>query len=190
MKTINDLFYDVISLNEGGPAVALEFSDPDGVRSGKSGWSFGVCQFDTRNNTMALACLKECGFTQDEIHGIVDQTIDVRPLASKLAAHADIVERYDNAQLQHCIDSAGNFAAAHGIPLVDTAALLMLCDTINQYGSLGDGSAAHLSELGRTVTAADVLDMKLTWKYATASKHGHDDTVRRYENVMQVVSAS
>lgn len=188
MKTINELFEQIISLNEGGPDVALKFSDPDGVRSGKSGWSFGDCQFDTRNNPLALDCLRECGFTQDEIDGVVDQTINVQPLAAKLRAHADVVRRYDMAQLQHCIDRAGQWCEKYGVPIGDSAAFLMFADTINQFGSLGGGSAAHIEALGHPATAQDILDMKLTWKYATQVPGGKTDTIRRYGNVMKVVS--
>ena len=187
MKTINEMFDDIIGLNEGGKAAAYRFSDPDGVKSGKSGWSFGTVQFDTKNNGEAIKCLVDCGFTQDEIHGIVDQTIDVVPLAARLVAHKDVVDRYDMAQLQHCINSAGNFASDHNVPLADTAAFLALADVWNQFGSWGDGSAAHLLALGKPVTADDILAMKLTWKYATQVKGGHDDTIRRYKNVMEVV---
>ena len=188
MKTLNEMFEDVISLNEGGSSVALKFSDPDGVHSGKSGWSFGLSQFDTRNNPIALDCLRECGFTQDEINGVVEQTIDVKPLAAKLAAHADIISKYDMAQLQHCLDSAGNFAVDYAVPLDGTDAVLMIADTVNQYGSLGSGSAAHLTALSRPVTAQDILDMKLTWKYATQVAGGKDDTIRRFNNVIKVVA--
>ena len=187
MKTINEMFRSIIALNEGGESVAYRFSDPDGVRSGKSGWSFGLCQFDTRNNGEAIKCLVDCGFTHDEIHGVVDQTIDVVPLAARLIAHKEIVDRYDMVQLQHCLDSAGNFAANHNIPLADSAAFLMTADTVNQFGSLGDGSAAHLLALSKPVTADDILAMKLTWKYATQVKGGKEDTKRRYSNVITVV---
>lgn len=187
MKTINEMFEEIINRNEGGPDVALKFSDPDGVRSGKSGWSFGDVQWDTQNNPTALECLRKCGFTKEEIKGVVSQSIDVKPLEVKLRANAEVIRQYDMMQLQHCIDSACNFAATHKIPVADSAALLMLADMVNQYGSLGDGSARHLLALGRPVTADDVLDMKLTWKYS-GTKRGHDDTVRRYNNVLKVVS--
>jgi hypothetical protein len=179
-------FREIISLNEGGPDVALEFSDPDGVRSGKSGWSFGVCQFDTQNNGSALACLSECGLTHDEIDGVVHQTIDVKPLEQKLRDNADIIERYDCEQLQYCIDGASGFADKYKIAVLDSAALLALADTVNQYGSLGNGSAAYCRNLGRPVTADDVLAMKLTWKYSQ-TKNGKADTVRRYHNLMKIM---
>lgn len=132
-KTLNELFREVILLNElsGNLKFALRFSDPDGMRSGKSGWSFGVCQYDTQNNENALKCLRECGFTEAEIQGIVNQTIDVKPLAVKLVAHADIVEKWDILQLDYCLNKALNFDSDKGIPLADTSAILAGADYVN-----------------------------------------------------------
>jgi hypothetical protein len=188
MKTVNELFRDVIALNEGGDVFALTFSDPDGVRSGKSGWSFGLCQFDTQNNDAALECLAECGFTEEEIAGICHQTINVKPLERKLREHADVIARYDMAQLQHCLDAAGQFLEGYKLAVQDAAALLAIADTINQYGSLGNGAAGYLRRLNHPATAGDILNMKLTWKYAQ-SQRGYHDTVRRYQNIMQVMEA-
>lgn len=185
MKTLIHQFRDIICANEGGDSVALRFSDPDGVRSGKSGWSFGVSQFDTQNNGAAVECLVDCGFTQDEIYGIVHQTIDVRPLAVKLIANADIIAQYDEAQLQYCVDVAQKFINNYQIPIANDAALLMLADTVNQYGSLGSGSAKNLLSMQRPVTAEDIVQMKLGWKYSK-TKTGRNDTIRRYNNVVQI----
>jgi hypothetical protein len=185
MKTLNELFRDIICLNEGGTAVAYEFSDPDGIRSGKSGWSFGVCQWDTRNNGTALKCLTECGFTLDEIHGIIDQTIDVRPFSARLAAHRDVIEKYDERQLQHCLDQAVDFNNAHEIPVTETAALLAQADYCNQYGSMGGECAAYLAGLGRPVAARDILQFKLD--HTQFGKNHPKDCERRYDNIMKVV---
>lgn len=187
MKIINDAFRHVTRLNEVGDDSPYEFSDPDGVRSGKSGWSFGDCQFDIANNDQAAACLKDCGFTDGEIKGLIAQTVDVKKLNPRLESHAHVIDEYADRQLKYCIDGAAQFVEKYRIP-VDAPALLALADTINQYGSLGEGSGNHLAGLKRPITAQDVLAMKLTWKYSTSSKHGHDDTVRRYNNLMKVVS--
>jgi hypothetical protein len=189
MKTMNELFADLIFQNEcdSNEDFIYRFSDPDGVRSGKSGWSFGRVQWDTQNNDSALACLSECGFTHDEIDEIVRQTIDVKPFAARLAAHADIITRYDEMQLGDCIESAVNFCNAYKIPVTDTGALLALADTVNQYGSLGNGSASYLRKVDHPITAADILAMKLTWKYSTSSHRGHDDTIRRYDNLINIL---
>lgn len=187
MKTLNELFYEVILLNElGGKLhIAHRFSDPDGVRSGKSGWSFGVCQFDTQNNGAALKCLAECGFTAAEIQGIVKQTIDVKPLAGRLAANASVIERYDTQQLSYCLNKALNFDSDYGIPVRSPDGILAGADYVNQYGSQGNGARAYYRALGRPVTAEDVLQFKLT-----QTKYGREhpeDCRRRYNNLMKVV---
>jgi len=187
MKSINELFRELIFENElGNINLAYRFSDPDGARSGKSGWSFGVCQFDTSNNDQALACLKDCGFSEDEIHCIVDQTIDVKPFSERLRAHADIIAQYDEAQLSRCIFSAMNFYAQHNLPVTDTGAILASADYVNQYGSQGDGFAKFVSGLGRPMLAKDVLDFKLEHtKYGR--EHG-DDCRRRYNNLVTILN--
>jgi len=180
---------DVIILNEVGNDLdlALEFSDPDGVRSGKSGWSFGAVQFDTQNNEQAILCLKECGFTTEEIKGLVEQTIDVRPLNQRLKDHADIIAKYDNRQLQHCLKSALQFTSTYNIPIAETSTIISLADTFNQYGSLGGKTAKRFTTLERPVTAQDMLDIKLTWKYAKRGKRQRKDTIRRHNNIMAVM---
>lgn len=191
MKTLNELFYDVILLNElgGDPSAALRFSDPDGA-SGRSGWSFGLCQFDTRHNAEAVNCLVDCGFTQDEIHGVVDQTVDVRPLAARLVAHKDVVARYDEAQLSRCLNRALEFNVAHGIIMVDTTALLAVADYVNQYGSEGDGIAAYFNaiDLKRPVVGQDVQNFKLN--HTKYGREHPEDCIRRYNNILKVVAAN
>ena len=187
MKTLNELFYQVILLNElsGNKSAALRFSDPDGP-SGRSGWSFGLCQFDTQHNGEAIKCLVDCGFTDGEIKKIVKQIIDVKPLAARLIAHADIIEKYDTAQLSHCINSAMNAAASKGVMVTDTGAILCLADYVNQYGSIGNGFAAWMNERDAGgITAAEIQEFKLNH-----TKYGREhraDCVRRYNNVMKVL---
>ena len=190
MKTLNELFYDVILLNElgGSTEAALRFSDPDGVQSGKSGWSFGVCQFDLENNNTASTCLKDCGFTSAEIDHLIRQDIPVsavRELESKLKANAGIVEQYSIAQLAYCLNKALNFDVDFGIPLADSAAILAGADYVNQYGSQGNGAVAYYKKLARPITATDVLNFKLA-----QTKYGREhpaDCKRRYNNILKVV---
>jgi hypothetical protein len=188
MRTLNEMFYDIEVLNElgGNLNASLRFSDPDGVLSGKSGWSFAPCQFDTQNNVQSLACLRECGFTEDEIQGIVKQTIDVKPLAIKLKAHADIIERYSTEQFSYCLNKALNFDLNYGIPVESPGGILAGADYVNQYGSQGNGARAYYWSLNRPITAHDVLMFKLTGtKYG---KEHPNDCKRRYNNIMEVIS--
>ena len=188
MKTLNEMFYDIEVLNElgGNLNAALRFSDPDGVRSGKSGWSFAPCQFDTQNNSMALVCLRDCGFTEAEIQGIVKQTIDVKPLNAKLKAHADIIERYSTEQFSYCLNKALNFVLEYGIPVRSPDGILAGADYVNQYGSQGNGAKSFYKSLGRPITAEDVLTFKLG-----STKYGREhpaDCERRYNNIMKVIA--
>lgn len=188
--TLNELFRKIILANElsNNLAFTLRFSDPDGARSGKSGWSFGVCQFDTQNNPVALECLRACGFTEAEIDGVVKQIIDVKPLAAKLVAHADIVAQYDTQQLTYCLNKAANFDVDYGIPLADAGAILAGADYCNQYGSQGQGAVAYYKGLQRPITAADVLQFKLTQtKYG---KEHPEDCRRRYNNLIDIIKVA
>ena len=190
MKTLNQMLYDIIVLNEldGNLNASLRFSDPDGVLSGKSGWSFGPCQFDTQNNSAALACLRDCGFTESEIEGVVKQSIDVRPLAAKLQANAAVVERYSTDQLTYCLNKAAAFVTDFGIPVESPGGILAGADYINQYGSEGNGAKLYYQALGRPVTAEDVLAFKLSnTKYG---KEHPSDCRRRYDNLMKVIKAA
>lgn len=187
METLNQLFRKIILANEleGNLKFVHSFSDPDGVRSGKSGWSFGICQFDTKNNDQALRCLRECGFTDAEIKGVVNQTIDVKPLGRKLALNSSIIAKYDEAQLSGCLNAALNFAAYRSLPLASPGGVLALADYINQYGQPGDGSAAFYRGLHHPITAEDVLNFKLTQtKYG---KEHPSDCRRRYTNIIKII---
>lgn len=83
------------------------FSDPDGVKTGKSGWSFGRCQFDTQNNEMALDCLRDCGFSENEISDIINQCADMDKLNAKLLGARGVVDGYDKTHIgdsvSHCL---------------------------------------------------------------------------------------
>lgn len=188
MQTLNELFRKLILANEldNNLRAALRFSDPDGALSGKSGWSFGVCQYDTQNNDAALQCLKECGFSSAEIAGICAQTVDVKPFVVRLQANADIIAKWDSLQLSHCLNKALNFQVEHGLVMADSAAILACADYVNQYGSQGDGMLAWLKDLGRPVKAEDVLTFKLT-----RTKYGKDrpaDCRRRYANLVKLIN--
>ena len=90
-----DLFRRIIVENElgGNKSLAYKFSDPDGERTGKSGWSFGVCQFDLANNPVARKILRDCEFTDSEIGNLQLQTnLPMWQLNAQLLAHKTIVD--------------------------------------------------------------------------------------------------
>lgn len=186
-ETLNDLFRKLIFRNEcdNNPSVVYRFSDPDGVHSGKSGYSFGISQFDINNNDSAAQCLKECGFDSVLIQKIKDQTIDVGPLASRLKANAPVIDKWDTRQLSYCLNRALNFCTSRGVPLSDSAAILAVADYFNQYGSMGDGAEAYFDELGRPITAEDVLNFKLT--HTKYGKEHPGDCQRRFDNLAKIL---
>jgi hypothetical protein len=185
-------FRKVILANEldDNIALALTFSDPDGVRSGKSGWSFGVCQYDIANNSAAATCLRACNFTVDEIAGLKAQTVDVRALEPKLKAAASTIEKFDQIQLTGCLVRAQAILFRRGIDVADDTALLAIADYANQY-YLSDidkpGYLVHyLIALGRPFTAKDVLDFKLACTPYGKTHPG--DCKRRYTNLLKVMA--
>lgn len=183
MKSLNEMFYDVILLNElgGNPKYATRFSNA----SSSSGLSFGVSQLDITHNDQAVACLKECGFTDDEIKGLQAKAVDWLSYSPRLFAHADIIEKYDTAQLASCLNKALNFETGYGIAVTNPEGVLALADAENQYGSLGDGTAAFMKALGHPVAAKDVLAWRLQTKYG---REYPADCNRRINNVVKVVT--
>jgi hypothetical protein len=182
------VFRKIIIENElgGNMKYVLEFSDPDGVRSGKSGWSFGASQFDIANNAGASACLRECGFNEQEISGLKAQTIDVKPLEAKLRSHPDVIERYDEAQFSWCLDHAQNLLMQNKAVEADTTAFLAVADMANQYSpATTNKMVVHLAGLGRPFLAKDVLDYKLT--STNYGKTNPGDCKRRYMNILRIV---
>ena len=169
-----------------------KFSDPDGVRSGKSGWSFGISQFDLQNNPLAAACLRACKFSEAEIAGLIAQTIDARALEPKLKAAAVTIEQFDRLQLSSCVARAQRILSKRSITPANDAALLSVADYANQY-HLSDinkpGYLVHyLARLDHPFTAADVLQFKLT-----ATKYGREhpgDCRRRYANLVKIMEAA
>jgi len=190
-RSIADTFRRIIIANElgGNEDLALRFSDPDGERTGKSGWSFGVCQFDIANNPLAAKCLLDCGFTLAEVDALRAQNIDVAPLNARLREyqHALTICEYDERQLTGCLQKASRLLEKHGIGF-DGVALLAVADYDNQY-YLSDinrpGYLIHyLAQLGRQATARDVLTFKL--KHTAWGKKRPDDCRRRYDNILSI----
>lgn len=184
-----ELLRQILLLNEleGNQRAAYRFSDPDGVKTGKSGWSFGESQFDTQNNPIALECLKQCGFTLEQIDGIVKQTVDIKPFNDVLKQHAEIIDRYDRVQRVDCLRRVKSIAVAKGFTYFDYKALLTAADYDNQFHmspKMKPGYLCyHLAKLGRPATAKDIVKFKLTTKWG---KKRSDDVERRAANIDKV----
>lgn len=165
-----------------------KFSDPDGICSGKSGWSFGRSQFDILNNPQATICLRECGFTTDEIAGLKAQTIaDMRPMNNKLLANCTVIDRYDDQQISECLQVPTVLCGNSGIKLTP-GGLVALADYHNQFNmSRGGKMHTFLKGLKRPVTADDIYRFKLTLPWGLKRK---DDVDRRHNNIMAVLKGA
>lgn len=171
-----------ITMNEVGhdPGLPYKFSDPDGVRTGKSGWSFGASQFDTQNNFTALECLNKCGFRMREIIGIINQTIDAESLNFKLLASKNIIDVFDR---EHIADSLEHVLHYCGDQM-SRETVIHLVDYHNQfYVSPGGKMHTFIRNLGRMPTPADVLNLKRSTKWG---RDRPDDVLRRFQNIREI----
>lgn len=171
---------------EGNVAVAYRFSDPDGVRTGKSGWSFGRCQFDMQNNPMAQKCLLAAGFALEEVVGLIKQEIGTETMRAlnarmKTPAVMAIIDEYDERQIDEAITHTVDVCTNAGLHLADEETFIHLADYHNQfYINYRGKCVAYLQRLGRPIVAADVLDYKLTTLWG---KKRPDDVARRWNNI-------
>ncbi|QOX79811.1 hypothetical protein FY034_13010 [Trichlorobacter lovleyi] len=187
---LNDLLRQALIKNElgGNMALVYRFSDADGVRTGKSGYSFGVAQFDIANNHRAIECLKECGFTDADIARLRTQTGPIGDLNDKLAAHKSVVDLYDTAQIDGTINWVRGISKAAGIVYADDEAFIHACDYHNQYDMKAHGKAiSYLAKLGRPVTGQDIHKYKLGTIWG---KKRPDDVERRYNNIRKLFATS
>jgi hypothetical protein len=190
-------FAKALVANELGNQLSLvyRFSDADGVRTGKSGWSFGIVQFDINNNANALLCLKECDFTTDEMAALRRQDADVQMSAmdAKLLAHREVVDRWDRRQIQACLTWPMNLCTELGVDFSDEETLLHVADYHNQFGmSRGGKMYRWLQAITGAVTAEMVRDFKYTLPWGVKQKaknRQHDDVWRRYANIVRITGA-
>jgi len=182
-----ELYRKIIFANELDNSIShvYKFSDPDGIRTGKSGWSFGMSQFDINNNPQAIICLRECDFTTDEIGRLKSQTLqDMKPMNTKLLANCTIVDRFDDQQFGECLQIPAELCKRSGIELTDPGHLA-LADYHNQfYMSRGGKMHTHLQTLGRPVTAEDIYQFKLALPWGQKRP---DDVKRRHNNIIRLI---
>lgn len=184
------IFREIIVKNElgGNIKLAFRFSDPDGLRTGKSGWSFGICQFDLNNNSLAAVCLQECKFTPEEISALKrqDRSLDMGAMNAWLLRHADVVARWDEAQLAACLARAREMAQAGGWSYADDRALLYAGDYHNQM-FMGKGGAFYdwARRLGRPLADYDIHKFRRNQAWG---KRRPDDVDRRHGNVIAVAA--
>lgn len=179
-------FRKIILLNEldGNTSAAYRFSDPDGVRTGKSGWSFGVCQYDINNNPSAILCLREAGFTTDEIATLKAQSAPIAPFNAKLATCTKVIDKWDEKQLFECLTHPLQLCRESKVDFSCNETLFHLADYHNQfYMSRGGKMHRRIANLHRPVTPEDVLEFKLQLAWGIKRP---DDVRRRYNNIVKV----
>jgi hypothetical protein len=182
-----DIFRKIIIANEltGALDAVYRFSDPDGVRSGKSGWSFGCCQFDINNNPSAVLCLRDCGFTTDEIAVLKAQSAPIAPFNAKLKAQSGIVDKWDNRQLCECITVPLQLCNQSKVRFSCDETFLHIADYHNQfYMSRGGKLHLFLAGLNRPVAPEDILNFKLSLLWGQKRP---DDVKRRYNNIARIM---
>jgi hypothetical protein len=180
------LFRKIILANElgGDRRFIYRFSDPDGP-AGRSGYSFGLCQFDIAHNPAAILCLRECGFTTDEIAGLKSQSINPAGLESKLIDNDMIIDKWDNRQLAECLNHPLAVCRQSSGLMVTSKAMYHLADYHNQfYMSRGGKMHKFLLDLHRPVLSQDILDFKLTLSWGLKRP---DDVCRRYKNIVDII---
>lgn len=182
-----DTLRRILIANElgGHTGLAYRFSDPDGPL--RSGYSFGVCQFDLRHNFHAGAILEACGFTLEEIDDLVVQTCDQDELSrlnAKLFASAAVVDSADAEEIGSIVSHTLRVIVNAGLHLAGEDVFFHLADYHNQFRLDYDGKAVrHFRPFGRPITAADILEYKL----ATAwGRKRPDDVKRRWNNIVRI----
>lgn len=182
-----DIFYKILMANELGnnDKLILKFSDADGVRTGKSGYSFGVSQFDIKNNKNASACLLACGFTQQEIGHLLTQDIDSQTLKAyeaKLESAAKVVEEYDKAHMLESLAHCSHLLATTQSTLADKETIYHIADYHNQFTFSRDGK---LHEFLKTIKEPITPDIILKFKLEQTAwgQKRPDDIRRRYDNI-------
>ena len=176
-----DTLRKILIANElgGDTTLVYKFSPPC---SDGSGWTFGVCQFDVRTNPEALQCLRNCGFTSEEVRIVHEDDGDVEALTPKLVPR--VIDQWDNKELQSCIDTPKKLCDSAGIEFADDEAFYHLADYHNQFHMAPGGKMdKFLQSLGRPVAAQDILKLKLSTRWG----QGHaPDVYRRYNNIHRI----
>lgn len=171
-----------ITQNEVGDnlALAYQFSDPDGERTGKSGYSYGISQFDIENNWQAIKNLEYCGFRPKDLDRLFEQRGPIDDLNAKLIDHRAVV---DAADIEHITGAVEHVAKFCGRNMSDET-FVHLVDYHNQL-DITPGGKMHtfIAGLGRMPTPQDVLNVKLTTVWGKKRK---DDVDRRFDNISRL----
>ena len=187
-RRITEQAMAAIVMNEVGGDMSLvyKFSDPDGERNGKSGWSFGRVQFDTQNNFDALHCLEECGFTIHEVVKVIKQEVDISYLNAKLKDRSATVDRFDTVHVNKSVHHCERLVDGYAIKLASEGVMVHIVDYHNQF-YMSPGGKLHkwLQAQGRPITAEMMLNFKLEETHWGQIRS--DDVQRRWRNIEKVL---
>ena len=183
-----------IFANEVGGKVSniYKFSDPDGEHSGKSGWSWGICQFDINNNPNATVILRECGFTDAEIEALKSQTVsDMAPMNQKLVDAKSVVDRWDGKQLDECLTWMMTLCNRINVEFSNEEAFIHAADYENQFHARYGGTFYTFAKnCASPISAEMIRDFKyiLPWGIKQLAKKDpkKDDVLRRYNNIKSI----
>lgn len=191
---IKEAVYQSLSANEISHLEKYRygFSDADGYRSGKSGITFGVSQFDMFTNTVAASkILKDCGFTDGEISAISRQTLpysNLKDLESKLRTDKakSVIDAADKEHQAASVKEMFNYLKNIGVRTIMLSGFVAAVDYDNQIGSNPRGSLImFIKRSGLTVNNEMIRKFKLGIKWGLKRP---DDVNRRAKNIEIEVS--
>lgn len=185
---LSDVFKSITFENEchSNFEYVYSFSDADGVRTGKSGWSFGITQLDINNNPYATLCLREAEFTTDEIDLLKKQSsVSMMLMDAKLKRHKDAVDKYDRIQLDECLQHSLDMCIETRCDFSRLETFLHIADYHNQfYFSKGGKLYKFLQAMSSPISPEDILKFKLSLPWGIKRP---DDVQRRYKNISKIV---
>ena len=195
LDKLGSLLRDVLFLNEvgGDNGLVYRFSDADGFRTGRSGWSYGVSQFDVANNSgLAVKCLKEIGFTDQQVDFIIKQVYSVQEMArfsAMLKEKSAVVDKYDILHMGETVKLVSKLLLKYNCKDIAVDAFLAICDYHNQFyispnGKMEAFIKTTIASKG-TVTFDDISKRKMATKWGVDRP---DDVRRRDRNIKTVTS--
>ena len=145
----------ILLLNEcgGDETIPYKFSDADGVRTGRSGYSFGISQFDIENNWDGIKALEHCGITPKELKRLFLQRDNIDDISDKLKK--TIV---DNLDIDHIIKSLDHCRRL--LPHRTDLELAMLVDYHNQFYLSPNGKLHNFLKAAKSWNHVDIYDFK------------------------------
>lgn len=182
-----ELATEAITQNEIGDNLDLRygFSDPDGTRSGKSGYSFGASQFDIENNWDAILCLRACGFRPKDMDRLFEQRGGISDLNTKLKAHSLVVDAWDTSHMEKTYKHCLHLLDEYGIRLESDEVMIHIMDYHNQFyfsprGKLHRALMAH----GALISSMFMLTFKMN--HTAWGRKRSDDVNRRFRTIHKI----